>query len=173
MRSSLFAKPQKKRTIESFNKTTQSIDVDEIKDISLREDSKTELKKASAPQYIYKALEKAEERRKIEEDLKNMRMEREIKKWEEQNGELLKFDTITGESNIENINEYSHNVEMPISTKKECYIPTEEEFEQMKQRYLERLDQTDILQLKINRAKKLEILHFPEICGFKVITKDD
>ena len=132
-------------------------------------------------QYIFNAINKAEERKYIQEEVKNKRLERELQQWEKEHDKALRFSTfgdnidkskniITEEENdSKELEQFTDQQDKEIE-KTPCLIPSEEEFEAMKERYMKRMEATGILQFTKDKKGQIELLYYPEICGIPVIT---
>ena len=186
--ASLFGKRSERKNAESFiqqSKQTSQISSSESKISQMNSSYKISQvetnssipnnDKQSKSRYIFAAINKAEERKYIQDQVKNKRHEREIQKWEKEHEELLKF---SNDSKVKMSLEDDENPQQPtLSTKeeeikgKQIIMPSEEEFELMRQRYFKRLEATGILQFPKSKKAQIELLHYPEICGVPVITE--
>ncbi|KAH0794793.1 hypothetical protein GPJ56_001340 [Histomonas meleagridis] len=116
------------------------------------------------PKYIFAALEKADERRAVADTLRNLRNERELEKLEKEQGNFLRFYTNGNEADNPTESEIQN-----ISTEQlDSKIMSEEQiqaidFDAMKERYLERLNEKDILKLIISQKKMNMIVNFAQM----------
>lgn len=120
--------------------------------------SRIKIEDKKKPKYIFAALEKADERKAFADEMKNLNLEREIKKLEEKNGPFIRFFTDRDEEPVEVPEEeilYNEKLETGEIEKIE---PEQIDFEGMKRRYMERLETRDILKLKAS-SKKLKIIY--------------
>ena len=201
--ASIFGKKNERKTAESFIKQAKNTELTQ-----LNENFQTQNPKSSIPKidqisssfidsqnlnedeekkkakYIFAAINKAEERKFIQEEVKQKRFQRELEKWEKEHGKMLKFSTFNDgdnqiPSNIENDMEINDDLNEENKENKEqlkqknhkSIIPSEEEFEAMRERYLERLKTTGILQFPSGKKAQVELLYYPEICGIPIITE--
>lgn len=117
---------------------------------------------------IENLIEKSKENKEFGEQLKNAKIERELREFEERNGRLLRFNTIDQTKISENpeIEEIEENFERSITKEKDkvqkVYL-TDEEFERYKENYYKRLETTDILNEKLTNRLKAEIYMWIEI----------
>ena len=182
--ASLFGKKASRKEAESFIKPTKDVKIDISigSEIAPQEEifpkAKIAKKEGEKPKYIFAAISKAEERKYIQEEVKNKRLERKFAEWEKEHGPLLKFDTLNGtetETTDENENEQNENIENGGETdekgEKKSNIPTDDEFEEMKERYMKRLEETTILQFPTGKKAQIELLYYPEICGIPIIAE--
>ena len=135
--------------------------------------AKIKVEDPKKPKYIFAALEKADERRAFADEMKNLNLEREIKKLEEKDGPYIRFYTdgtqdpkeITEEEfkMVEN-EEQKENQNEELDQQKLLQKKIEEvDIEGMRQRYMERLNEKDILKLQIKPKRMKLILHYHEI----------
>ena len=115
------------------------------------------------PKYIFAALEKADERKAFAESLRNLRNEREFEKLEKEQGNFLRFYTIGNDadnpSEIE-IQRISEELDSKIIHEDQVQ---EIDFDGMKERYMERLNEKEILKLSISQKKMDMIVNFAQM----------
>ena len=201
--ASIFGKKNERKTAESFIKQAKDFEASKINQNNTQPQTKSlipnfeqnssslldqqeidENLQNQKAKYIFAAINKAEERKYIQEEVKQKRFEREIEKWEKEHGKILKFSTFGDESDIinsENVNSTEIKSEINIDNDKsndlndqpkvKSLIPSEEDFEAMRERYMERLKTTGILQFPSGKKAQVELLYYPEICGVPVITE--
>lgn len=114
------------------------------------------------PKYILAALEKADERKAIADMIKNIRNEKEIKKLEKEQGKFLKFYTnVDGKDVVFDEDVHIDDNEIDDDTKDDEI--KEIDFEGMKERYLKRMEEKDILKLNIEQKKLDLIVNFANL----------
>lgn len=161
--SKINAPDSKKEEVKTPQK--EDVDVDgEFQDDTFKKILETPKSEEEKPKFIYTAIEKAQKRKIIQEDIKQMRFEREIKQMEEKNGEYLHFSTIDSNTNDPSINVDiiipqtvdSANIsnEPKEEEKNQTNSISDQEFEQMKTKYQERLNSMSILQLQCSSKRK-------------------
>jgi len=114
---------------------------------------------------VLSALEKAEERQNLAEELKNKKYERELNEWEKKNGPLIRFSTY-GEKvspSIGNIETKDTATINEPNINKNSVFPTEEEIALMRERYLKRYESIDILKLNVNSKTLIKMQYWHEI----------
>lgn len=121
--------------------------------------------------FILQAMDKAAERKIIQETLKEKRLERQLAEYEKENGGALRFDTLTDsvQGNLEEETATTENIENEEQKSETSIWPTDEEFEQMRLRYLQRLQTNDLLKFPSGKKAQTELLYYPEICGIPVL----
>lgn len=104
----------------------------------------------SKPKFIYAAAEKAKERRALDEALKEKRYEREIEKLEREHGPLLRFDSkAPGQETVQ-----EKEPSFPVSEKEaEVKIEDISGLDEMRERYLKRVEVKDILKLNVSESQ--------------------
>ncbi|EAY22185.1 hypothetical protein TVAG_093590 [Trichomonas vaginalis G3] len=176
--ASLFGgKRAERKKIEDFNKpVTEVINLDDkqenSKELIFSNVHKETKPPENKPKYIFQAIDKAAERKYIQNCLKDKRLEREIADWEAKNGPALKFDTIQGNSNIPEENGEileEGKEETKTETAENSKWPSEAEFDEMRERYMKRLQEDEILKFHGGKKAQTELLYYPEICGIPVI----
>lgn len=125
--------------------------------------SRIKIQDKKKPKYIFAALEKADERKAFADEMKNLNIEREIKKLEEQNGPFIRFFTDRDAEPVEVPDEEVLFNEKLETGEIEKIKPKEIDFEGMKERYMKRLEESDILKLKANSHKINLILNYGKI----------
>lgn len=129
--------------------------------------SRVKIEDKKKPKYIFAALEKADERKAFADEMKNLSLEREIKKLEEENGPYIRFYTNRDEEPVEVPDEEILFNEKLETGEIEIIQPKQIDFEGMKQRYMKRLEENDILKLKANAKKIKLILNYGQIAFSK------
>ncbi|OHT08665.1 hypothetical protein TRFO_22751 [Tritrichomonas foetus] len=125
--------------------------------------SRVKIEDPKKPKYIFAALEKADERKAMADEMKNLSLEREIKKLEEKNGPFIRYYTDGQHEPTEVPKEEAEILEKIQAGEIEKKEPEQIDFEGMRQRYMERLENKDILKLKLNQKRMNLILHYAEI----------
>lgn len=109
------------------------------------------------PKYIIGAIEKAEERREMAENVKQIKLEKEIQQLEKDQV-VLRFNTddlsnITEEQIGNPENTHSFQINNQVENE-------EEEINEMKERYLCRLEEKDILKLNLSKEEIDQIVNW-------------
>lgn len=161
-------KPEIKRISETSEDNSINLDselADSEKQYEEILSSRVKIEDKKKPKYIFAALEKADERKAFADEMKNLSLEREIKKLEEKNGPFIRFYTDRDEDPAEVPDEeilFNEKIETGEIEKVE---PQQIDFEGMKKRYLERLEENDILKLKASSKKLKMILNYGQIAN--------
>lgn len=156
-------KPEIVQTTQKAESIQLDLDLDSLVDDnppSAKPDPSINIQK---PKYIFKALEKADERKALADEMKNLNIERELKKLEEQNGPYLHFSTTRSTESIDQIEDQESATEIKETNDIEIIQPEPVDFEGIKQRYMQRLELNDILKLNISEKKMNFILKFGEL----------
>lgn len=111
----------------------------------------------SKPRFIYAAAEKAKERRALDEALKAKRYEREIERLEREHGPLIRFDSMNPEGGEL---EFTESSSFPVSERKEDKIEKISGLNEMRERYLQRVEVTDILKLDVSEEQMKLIVNW-------------
>lgn len=117
----------------------------------------------SKPKFIYAAAEKAKERRALDDALKARRYEREIQKLEREHGPLLRFDSANPDIGTADLRENDVVKQSKSGEEGRDEKSLQSQFEEMKERYLKRLQKTDILRLDVTSEQMELIVNWVEL----------
>lgn len=111
------------------------------------------------PKYIIAAIEKAEERRELAENVKQLKLEREI--------EQLEKDQIVLRFNTDDINNVTEEIVQNTPESNEIKLDNENQeeeekynIESMRQRYFQRMEEKDILKMNLSKQEIVRILNW-------------